>query len=85
MKKVFKTFLIICFQIKKSTLAKIFLVSRKKYLNNVTGIKTLLYLLYKTRNSVLKDQLPYKSGGALSTMNLNKKHIHLKKLHLVLI
>ena len=72
MKKVFKTFLIICFQIKKSTLAKIFLVSRKKYLNNVTGIKTLLYLLYKTRNSVLKDQLPYKSGGALSTMNLNK-------------
>lgn len=66
-------------------MAKIFLVSRKKYLNNVTGIKTLLYLLYKTRNSVLKDQLPYKSGGALSTMNLNKKHIHLKKLHLVLI
>ncbi len=64
---------------KKSTLAKIFLVSRKKYLNNVTGIKTLLYLLYKTRNSVLKDQLPYKSGGALSTMNLNKKTYSFEK------
>lgn len=64
---------------KKSTLAKIFLVSRKKYLNNVTGIKTLLYLLYKTRNSVLKDQLPYKSGGALSPMNLNKKTYSFEK------
>ena len=67
------------FQNKKSTLAKIFLVSRKKYLNNVTGIKTLLYLLYKTRNSVLKDQLPYKSGDALSTMNLNKKAYSFEK------
>lgn len=61
------------FQNKKSILSLIFLQTREKYLKKVTGINTLLYLLYRTRNVVLKNQLPFNSEDSLSTMNLSKK------------
>lgn len=57
---------------KKTILFQIIELSRKKYLDNVTGIKTLLYLLFKMNNQIIKKQLPFNEETSLSTLYLNK-------------
>lgn len=58
---------------KRTYLYLIITLSRKKYKQNVTGVKTLLYLLYRTNNLVIRKQLPDDINDKLSNMYLSKK------------
>ena len=60
------------FQSKRTALSTIFELCRKKYVNNVTGINTLLYLLYRINNVIIKKQFPENSENKLSTMYMSK-------------